>query len=57
MKYSIVKADAISGLMLEVANMINAGWMPLGGIAVDTASPLRNDTYYYQAMTKEIVKL
>lgn len=52
MKYTILEAISISRLMEQVAGAIEKGWVPQGGVAVNSVSPVRNDVTYYQAMVK-----
>ncbi len=51
MTYIIIEARSASELQEKVQEHVNAGWEPLGGLAVATYGA--GTWYYYQAMISE----
>ena len=47
--YCVIKEDALSGLQKEVQRLLGKGWVPQGGIAIESMS---YSNQYYQAMIK-----
>lgn len=54
MEYKILKNTDSDMLEEAVNHLINAGWIPLGGVAV---TYLTDNTVYVQTMTREVKQI
>jgi len=53
MEYTVVVEHNRDELIKKVADLIQQGWKPLGGIAVSTVFPILGDYIFCQALLKE----
>jgi hypothetical protein len=53
MQYTVVQEHNREALIRKVAELIQQGWKPLGGISVSTVAPMLGNYIFCQAMIKE----
>jgi hypothetical protein len=54
MEYTVVEEVYLESLISKVNELMKAGWMPLGGIAIDIPQDgLERVDFYCQAMRKD----
>ncbi len=53
MEYTVVAVNNRDELIMKVADLINQGWKPLGGVSVSTVAPFLGIYFFCQALIKE----